>query len=519
MPIIALVALMIALVVNLVASTLISGSYRKAVQQLMRMAPAISNATVGSTPWQPPDQLTGGGAEAQPLPSPGELTEREHRLWRILCGLSIILGMICSLAWLVSLGAGWKPLAWMLFGLVMATPGLVLQMELMRWTLSRQVMLAVAWAGSLVLLLSLAGANAGLGLILILPMVVIPLVLFQILFGIPELRAIAPFLLAPVFIIVWLALLGQELLVGMVGSSGGPDPGWLVGGLGAVGVFLLFSLLPAAAGGVSLAHRLSRKIGDMYRRKSFSDLMYLYGSSWLIITLVFTALNWQASPGIVGLLPLLGWGIIPFFFSRLGPDWLRTPNKQAPLLLVLRVFGFPGRTGWLFDHVVQRWRFIGPVALISGTDLVRRTVEPHLLVEFLEGQLQHSYLKDATAVREALAGVDSRQDLDGRHRIGEFFCYASSWKPALKHLLQQATCVLMDLRGFGPTNKGCQFELEQLAANQHLKNVVILVDRTTDTGLMQTILGHDHPHTQFHLISADGEQLEQPSVVLQRLLA
>ena len=519
MHIIILYALMIALVVNLGVSALIAGSYRSAVRRLMGMAPLISHPAVGSDRAQPAELQISRHGEGQELPSPAVLKEREHRLWRILCGLSTILGLICSLAWLVSMGAGWKPLAWMLCGLVMATPGLLLQMELMRWSLGRQALLAVAWVGALGILFSLAGIDLGMALALILPMVVIPFVLFQILFGIPELRGIAPFLLAPVFIIVWLALLGQELLAGMLGSWGGAGLGWLVGAIGAVGVFLLFSLLPAAAGGVSLAHRLSRVLGGMYRRKSYSDLIYLYGSSWLVITLIFTALNWQSSPGVVALLPLLGWGIIPAIFSHFGPDWLRIPHKQTPLLLVLRVFGFPERSGWLFDHVVQRWRFIGPVALISGTDLARRTVEPHLLVGFLEGQLQRSYIHDENAVREALAELDSDQDLDGRHRIGEFFCYASTWQRALMDLMQQASCVLMDLRGFGPPHKGCQFELEQLAANQKLENVVILVDRTTDTGLIQTIVGNGNQHTRIHLISADGERLQKPSAVLLQLLA
>jgi hypothetical protein len=146
-------------------------------------------------------------------------------------------------------------------------------------------------------------------------------------------------------------------------------------------------------------------------------------------------------------------------------------------------------------------------------------VEPHLLVGFLEGHLQRSYIKDADTVKAALGELDSSQDLDGRHRIGELFCYASSWKAALKGLMQQATCVLMDLRGFRPTHKGCQFELEQLAASQHIDNVVILVDKTTDTGLIKKILGNGNQHTHVHLITADGERLEEPSAVLQQLLA
>jgi len=83
----------------------------------------------------------------------------------------------------------------------------------------------------------------------------------------------------------------------------------------------------------------------------------------------------------------------------------------------------------------------------------------------------------------------------------------------------QASCVLMDLRGFGPNNKGCRFELQQVAASKHLRNVAILMDKATDKNLIDTIIGTGTKPNQVHMISADSDRIEEPSVVLQSLLA
>jgi hypothetical protein len=40
--------------------------------------------------------------------------------------------------------------------------------------------------------------------------------------------------------------------------------------------------------------------------------------------------------------------------------------------------------------------------------------------------------------------------------------------------------VLMDLRGFSPSNRGCVFEIKELLDVMLLRHIVFVVDRTTD---------------------------------------
>ena len=46
----------------------------------------------------------------------------------------------------------------------------------------------------------------------------------------------------------------------------------------------------------------------------------------------------------------------------------------------------------------------------------------------------------------------------------------------------------MDLRGFSESNKGCQFELEQLAGSGMLQRTLLLLDESTDPSELQRAL-------------------------------
>jgi len=48
--------------------------------------------------------------------------------------------------------------------------------------------------------------------------------------------------------------------------------------------------------------------------------------------------------------------------------------------------------------------------------------------------------------------------------------------------------VLMDLRGFSDENRGCVFELQQLVEQDRVRRTVFIVDATTDTKLLETVL-------------------------------
>jgi hypothetical protein len=63
--------------------------------------------------------------------------------------------------------------------------------------------------------------------------------------------------------------------------------------------------------------------------------------------------------------------------------------------------------------------------------------------------------------------------------------YEATWRMTVARLAREADAVLMDLRGFGPTNRGCIFELAQLIASVSLHRIVLLVDASTDVPFLE----------------------------------
>jgi hypothetical protein len=55
-------------------------------------------------------------------------------------------------------------------------------------------------------------------------------------------------------------------------------------------------------------------------------------------------------------------------------------------------------------------------------------------------------------------------------------------------LIPGADAVLMDLRGFDESNRGCIFELTELVNLIELERILVLVDRTTDRDLFRRVL-------------------------------
>src|SRR5205814_8172025 len=108
------------------------------------------------------------------------------------------------------------------------------------------------------------------------------------------------------------------------------------------------------------------------------------------------------------------------------------------------------------------WRYTGSVRLIAGPDLANATVEPHEFLDFLAGRLQRRFISGSAALEQRLAETPLRRDPDGRFRVSSFFCHADTWQTVLRGLARQSDVVLMDLRGFGRTNEGCSYELNEL---------------------------------------------------------
>ena len=492
MAVVLLVTLLVALPLTLALSALIAWRYRTAVRLLMRLAPSPSDTDSLVATMSEPAAI-GAMPAAPQVRLPASLLWRERRLELALALASVLIGT--TGAWLFLLvhqqeSGGIAPLRLLLVGLVWCTPGLVLQAVIMRWSLQRQLPVLLGWGTALVLLLALnSGGFREDSLRLVLVFLVPAVLVLGLLFGVPSLRAIAPYLF-PVVAPLCLAVIAAFNALAALVDHGSASIRHLVSLTGAVELILSVALLALLWASMP-AHRLAQWLGRLYRRQAFSDLSYLFGASWLLVLTLELLPGFNAGGGgLAPLLPLLAWLWIPLLFC-LMPRLLPPPplGSRPSCLLVLRVFRRGGAMAWLFDHVVQRWRLCGPVLLITAADLASRTLEPHELVAFVEGRLQERYISSAEQLHTQLAQIQQQPDHDGRWRVHEFCCYANSWKPTLDALLNRSDAVLMDLRGFSSRNAGCSHELQRIGRSRHLGSAVLLVDRHTDRAAAQQALG------------------------------
>ena len=520
MAVLLLVTLLVALPLTLALSALIAWRYRAAVRQLMRLAPSPSDSDSPVAPMPEPAAMAAMPPWRQ-VRLPGSLRQRQRRLELALALGSVLIGT--TGAWLYLLVhqqefGGITPMRLLLLGLVWCTPGLVLQAVILRWSLQRQLPVLLGWGTALVLLLALNSGGFRADSLAFVLMHLLPAVLvLGLLFGVPGLRAIAPYLF-PVVAPLCLAVIAAFNALAALVEQGSASIRFVVSLTGAVGLILLVALVALLWASLP-AHRIAQWLGRLYRRQAFSDLSYLFGASWLLV------LTLELLPGInaasadpAPLLPLLAWLWIPVLFCwlpRLLPP--PPPGARPPRLLVLRVFRRGGPMAWLFDHVVQRWRLYGPVLLITAADLASRTLEPHELVAFVEGRLQERYIGSAEQLHSQLAQAQGQPDHDGRWRVHEFCCYANSWKPTLDALLSRSDAVLMDLRGFSSRNAGCRHELQRIGRSRHLGSALLLVDRHTDRVAANQALG-DQPAAAITWHPAEQRRIATSAVVLSSLL-
>ena len=235
--------------------------------------------------------------------------------------------------------------------------------------------------------------------------------------------------------------------------------------------FVLF-LLPGWGAAAWLRRR--------YEAKRISDQMITFDAVWLLMTLIeCSALASERGA--------LGWaGLLAFVAYRLVVTLGLKPLHRAALarapvrLLLLRVFGAQRQSERLFDLLGARWRYRGSLQLIAGTDLATTTLEPHEFLDFLSGRLARNFIHGPADLERRMGELDLAPDPDGRFRVNEFFCDASSWQQAVARLMAASDLVVMDLRGFSHQNRGCLFELQALIDSVPIDRLILLIGGRSD---------------------------------------
>lgn len=300
-----------------------------------------------------------------------------------------------------------------------------------------------------------------------------------------RIRAVGPLVLS--FMV--LALLGSQLIIGWMAADARvlqavTDVAFGIG-LGGVSTFygvMLLGMLLASAAGWPLLRWLARR----YQARAFSEMSLSVDALFLIfavaqsIGFVFSGAWWVLS------------GLLAFAAARATAAllwrWQGPSPAPAARLLLLRVFALGARSEALFDRLRRHWQPLGPMAMIAGPDLVTATVEPHEFLDFMSGDLARRFVSDRADLQRRLAGFDARPTPDGRHRINELFCRANTWQMSMQRLASASDAVLMDLRSFSASNRGCRYEIGRLLDSVDLRRVVLLVDKTTEMPFLEATL-------------------------------
>jgi hypothetical protein len=151
----------------------------------------------------------------------------------------------------------------------------------------------------------------------------------------------------------------------------------------------------------------------------------------------------------------------------------------------LRSFSLGESSNRLFQVFETLWRGVGSMQLVGAADLAGSTLEPHELLDFFRGRSGRYFAHSERDVDRRLASFDHAPDPDGRFRVNEVFCLGdATWQHAVRRLLADSHCVLMDVRGFTRYRAGCVFEIGCLAKSAAGSRIVFLVDRVTDRGFI-----------------------------------
>ena len=215
-----------------------------------------------------------------------------------------------------------------------------------------------------------------------------------------------------------------------------------------------------------------------YERKYFSELSFQLAFAWVVFAVAYGMTRNTLHFWLCGALSL---AVYAGLTRRMLPRLQGAARGHRPAsLLVLRVFGSPGRSARLLAHIGMRWRTVGPIHLIAGSDTAITNLDLSEVFRFLTFRLRSVYVQDAADLERRLEKLDCAPDPDGRYRVNDYFCFDDTWKATFTELLNRSDAILLDLSGFGSKNAGVAFELGRLLGSRPLGSFVVITDGKTD---------------------------------------
>jgi hypothetical protein len=257
-------------------------------------------------------------------------------------------------------------------------------------------------------------------------------------------------------------------------------------------VFVALGLILLA--GVVTFYFVIAWVGLAHEQKVFSDAQFQV-FCWMLtagaIVVVFTALSMPEDKRLDGIglyLALLGCTALALLVYWAVVRYGIRPLSTNRRLLVLRVFSAQRSGERLLDELEEYWRTIGPIMLIGGTDVAKRTIDPAKAANFVRRRLDDICVPNLFMLVKRIEGMDELPDPDGRYRVNEFFCTRDLWKQAVARLLSMSDVIVVDLTEFAARNAGTAWELGLLSQRGALARTVCLVSAQTDLEAVRRVL-------------------------------
>lgn len=494
-----------AVVITLLLSPALLWQYRRRVKRWMghgAQAPVAMEAEPGAPATVRWLRVTSVDAARNPAWHSG-LPAMPGGVWRIVAGYGVA-GLAVAVVLTACFAAMYARHA---SAIVLTTAFLVFLLPLLATVLSllclRPATRLAAFFCAGAALYGLLGDRRDLALTLFTTFALVPLLVLGV-FGLRFWRGVAPMVLIVSLASSLLAVaMVQYVVKGFGLESAWP---WRVAGF---------------AVGAGLGYLAVRGLQTAHEQRRFSDLELFVDGWWLVYLLVqstiFLVMGQHA--GYVGVLA----SFVPFvILRRLVWKVMAVPGAGRPprSLLLLRVFAADRRMQALFEGLEARWRHVGPIRMIAGWDLALRNIGPADFVAFLGGRLRQLFVRDSQDLEARLAALDDERDVDGRYRVGHFWCHAHTWQPTMRALAGRSQAVLMDLRGFTRDRDGCRYELLHLARHAPSLPVLLLVDSAKAYDELRALVaGAEHPEARWVVadLASDAMALDDALIaVLQR---
>jgi hypothetical protein len=111
-----------------------------------------------------------------------------------------------------------------------------------------------------------------------------------------------------------------------------------------------------------------------------------------------------------------------------------------------------------------------------------------VFIVFSIRSMKRGFVQNESALQNELRRLKNNPvKLDGTFKETPISCYDNTWQITVNTLIENASVVLMDLRGFSEKNKGCEFEVNLLLNKIALNRILFIVYEDTVPLIKSTI--------------------------------